>query len=305
MQVNTNKLKEEIVKYYKTIDDYNNCMNNLYNVFEQSSLYWKDGTSAFFFDDIQKEKIAVFVTKDELEDIYKIYNYLIDEYSSFGGKIKFDLKKLNNIKYKFNDLIDAFDGALEHFNALNLGFNPIEKHEIINQKQIILRTKNNLVTLKNNIINTYEKITKIENEILKRLSKIEVLMIKETDKNYFDINYINKDIDIIILDAPQIEKTIEKVYLYVRDYAIIISEIKSIMSNINHYYVTDNTSKLSFICDDCYENLEKVGINCTNSISVYEQLLDVYSNVKNETIEEFKKLESNAYDIVNKSGDDS
>ena len=197
MQVNTNKLKEEIVKYYKTIDDYNNCMNNLYNVFEQSSLYWKDGTSAFFFDDIQKEKIAVFVTKDELEDIYKIYNYLIDEYSSFGGKIKFDLKKLNNIKYKFNDLIDAFDGALEHFNALNLGFNPIEKHEIINQKQIILRTKNNLVTLKNNIINTYEKITKIENEILKRLSKIEVLMIKETDKNYFDINYINKDIDII------------------------------------------------------------------------------------------------------------
>ncbi len=179
MEINIEKLKNEIEQYNKIIDNYENLYLNLYNELSNCTFYWQDEKSISFFDSIAKEKLEIKNAINELNGLCSIYDYIIKKYNIIGNKISFDLNKKDKIISKINNFIDKTHTIYNKYNSINLSHYPSEARYLYIQMNKLKEVENDLIKLKNTINNIFISIEEIEKEVNLKIETLSVKTIKE------------------------------------------------------------------------------------------------------------------------------
>ena len=182
MKVNVNNLKNEISALNKLLDDYEENYLNYYNVLSSFSFYWNDARSKIFFASLPKEKMQCANLLDELKDLKGVYSYIADKYSALGNKISANLNARNKVLRYFNNYIDKLDRIINRFDYLDLSFCSTGIYNSIrNRRNELSNMRERAKTARNKVDNIFDKIDRIETEIKKKIRRVNVSVIRETD----------------------------------------------------------------------------------------------------------------------------
>ena len=179
MFINSEKLSIELKKLLSLIDKYNDIYINYYNTLNESSTYWSSPLSVRFFSDTSIEKNNVEMTIANLKNLSSIYNYMVEEYSEIGKKIRYDLSYENSLNQLFNKYIEKIDSTLILYRNLSL---ETEDVEIINkQMEALKNNKKRIIDIKNYYNELFNKLKEIEIEVKNKLLTLDIKYIKEND----------------------------------------------------------------------------------------------------------------------------
>ena len=185
MEVNVEKLQAKVNQYKKKIRDYESCMQNLYNDFNQTSIYWKGSYCDRFLDSISAEKKDIFNVISDLNAIGDIYDFIIQKYSAFGQRIKYDLNKVSDINMAFDQLLSGLDDVIRKYDNLNLDFYPSERGLILQERAKLQYVRQDIQSLKEKINGKFAKIAEIETAVSSKISNIDIEFISEKDGSNF------------------------------------------------------------------------------------------------------------------------
>ena len=179
MFINNEKLSLEEKKLSSLIDKYNDIILYYYNSLNESSVYWSSPLSVRFFSDVEQEKNKLDITIAELKSLDSIYLYMVEVYSEFGKKIKYDLDNEEKVIRSFNKYIEKVDSLLLLYKQME---NDIKDYEIVQQHiETINKNKNKILEIKEFYINTFNKLREIDAEIKSKISNFKIEYIKETE----------------------------------------------------------------------------------------------------------------------------
>ena len=185
MIVHVDKIKVELDKYNNLINKYENAYLNLYHELNSASLYWNDGHSAKFFDNVEVEKNKVSNGILELKSVRDIYFYIVESYEKLGNRISFDLKYQDSIISSFNKYIDKLDEIINLYNNLDLTFCAEEANLLKTELEKLGHMKYSVTAIKNKVRKIFLQIEEIEKEVKFRISKIDIEIIKKKEINDF------------------------------------------------------------------------------------------------------------------------
>lgn len=181
MDINIEKLKGDLRELNNLIEDYESIYYNLYNELSNCSIFWKDNNSNIFFDNVSKEKLAVNEVITEFKQITDLYNYLVNKYSEFGNKIKFNIKLKNDILSEFDNYLNNIYDILDDFKNLTFRFDSTISDNIYKDMDKLVDITNILVGLKSRIKKHFNEFEEIEKEVSLKISKINIDILKETE----------------------------------------------------------------------------------------------------------------------------
>lgn len=298
MYINVAKFKTEKIQFDALIKKYDDSLRSLYYNFEQSSNYWVDGRAVYFYDDLYNEKKGVLQTLDNIFLLNDIYNCIIENYSSFGKKLKVNANSKNKVINSFDKLINDLNMLLEKYNNVKHNYDLPESSIIINQKQIIIKVKNNLENLKDKLLNFYIEIEEIENNIFSKINNILITDIKDNYRNYFSEKFQTSNISKAYINEESIKQTIETSNMYIKDESLYIFNFKEIFEQLAYFYVTNNSKELNSLNEKIIDNINTIFINSNNDINVFKKLLDSYKNIVAEYKDDLKEIANVKKDIL-------
>ena len=185
MIVHVDKIRVELDKYNNLITKYENAYLNLYHELNSASLYWNDGNSPKFFENVDSEKNKVSNSILELKSVRDVYFYIAESYEKLGNRISFDLKYQDSIINKFNLYIDKLDKIITLYNELDLTFCAEEANLLRTELDKLDHMKYSVTALKEKVRKIFMQIEEIEKEVHSRLSKIDIEIIKKKEINEF------------------------------------------------------------------------------------------------------------------------
>ena len=185
MNVNTNRLKDNIDKFNIELNNYNNTELNYYNELNNSSSYGNSTMIRKYYSNVNKERILIDDFIEELNELKNIYDYIYTSYSNIGNNIEFDLNNDTLLFNKINIINNKINNIKRSINFISLSTYPEITREINN---IILRLNDmqkNLNIIENHYKSTINKINEIEKQTKIRLNKLDFELIQEIDLNEF------------------------------------------------------------------------------------------------------------------------
>lgn len=186
MEIKVSDIKQEIDSLSGLIEDYELTYLNLYNVVNNMSFSWEDHYADLFFTDVEKEKIKVANTVDEIKKIKDIYIYLVNKYNTLGNKIIFELKNKDYVLKKIDSCLSQFDSIIKSYQGLDL--NEISggiRNSIANELSKIKENKKRLEKYKTEVKNIITYIEETERNINLKISSIKIEIIKEQNIEEF------------------------------------------------------------------------------------------------------------------------
>lgn len=177
MEINVSKIEPEVMRLHALINDYIDNYSKMYGILSDITYYWHDINCKRFLNNLSKEKLLIFQNIKELNDTYKIYSYMISEYSKIGKKIKVNLGNKEKVNTTLNKYIINIKSIIDVYNSLNLQY--YNDLRIYNQKQKFIDMKSNIEKRKKDIMDLFSKVENIEKKINNDLSKIELKKITE------------------------------------------------------------------------------------------------------------------------------
>ena len=180
MKISVKEVKNLNEKLKTSISSYENKYNEYYNYLNQTSLDWYDKKSLNYFQTIEEDKKNDYNTLQELNSIYKIYEYLLNNYEDIGNDIYYDETKKDEIINLLNDIIKETSTIINKYNNIGI-FNYSERSMLYYQKNIFMKILEKGKKIKSQIEKNIYKIEKIENKVEEDFNKITITPIKEKD----------------------------------------------------------------------------------------------------------------------------
>lgn len=181
MEINVDKLKNELSKLNKLVEEYEDVYLNMYNELLHASSNWQDECSLRFFENVKLEKTKVKITLDETKEIRDIYTYLIDKYEDVGNKIHVILNNKDKINNKFNNYVNKIDDLIRNYKNLDTSFCSYERKMLANEQRKIVDMRNKTVEIKEKYSQIFQEIDEIEKETAQKLSKINIEILKQSN----------------------------------------------------------------------------------------------------------------------------
>lgn len=171
MEINVAKIKDEILNLDHLINEYENNYLSLYNELFSFSFYWKSPVSERFFDEKQKEKLALSEFIGELNSYKEIYEFIQIHYGLIGEKVLFDVDKLDSTYTKISEFYLSLKRVVDSLTLFGQ-----ENPKVLSLLDINLKKFKEELLLFEDFRKKYsEKISLIkegEKEVRYRLSKI-------------------------------------------------------------------------------------------------------------------------------------
>lgn len=172
ISVNVVEIEKDLIRLNKLLNEYETTYQTLFNELNSSSFFWKDGYSEKFMQVLPKERAKITSNYANMVDLRNIYSYIMEQYGSIGDKIAINEDYRGNILEKFNKLISELSSIISQYNHLNTSFCPTERTIINSEKSRWTKVYNQLNAEKEIIKELFDKIEKIEFQIITKLSKI-------------------------------------------------------------------------------------------------------------------------------------
>ncbi|MBR1376443.1 MAG: hypothetical protein IJ565_01380 [Bacilli bacterium] len=185
-EIKVDKLKDEVVKLNKLIDDYEDNYLNMYHEIMNSNSDWIDGNSITFFSekDLEKQKRELGV--DELKNVSNIYQYIASSYETLANNIKYDLDKKNTINSEINEYIKKINSIIRDYSNLSTKYVDSSIRIAINNEITKLRkTKSKAKILRNTLEEIFNNIEEIEKNVNSKISQIKIDIITQNNPERF------------------------------------------------------------------------------------------------------------------------
>ena len=179
MVVHVDKVRVELDKYNNLINKYENAYLNLYHELRNASIYWNDGNSINYFDNIDLEKNKISNGILELKSVRDIYFFIAESYEKIGNRIFFDLKYQDVIINKFNMYINKLNKIINLYKNLDLSFCAEEAILLCSELDKLDHMKVSVVAVKEKVRSIFVQIEEIEKEVRLRISKIDIEILKK------------------------------------------------------------------------------------------------------------------------------
>ena len=262
MQINTKKIEENINILNTYINNYDEIELNLYNNIKNLSIDWNDAYTSSFLNEIKKEKFLIDKLISNLKKYKKIYNYLLENYKKYGSKIKINLDSETKITEQLDEYSNNSDKVLNKYLTQDISFCDTELIDIEYELKKLEEHKKNANELAKKIKKIYKISKNTEENITNMLSKIEVPVIIEKD-------YYNLDREDILEDQGVndiIDKTIDKIKLYIDEEITKIESIISIFKELKPLYKSVNDKKIEEIQNDFEIEMKQINHNHENVV---------------------------------------
>lgn len=270
MKINIEKLKINIDKYNNLLEEYENTYLNFYYEAEANNQYWYNSTANYFFALIEEEKKENKIFYEELYSLKLVFDYLIDNYQTYGKKITLDLEnkdiiinKLNN--YKINDI----SNLLNDIDIIN-----IEK-----SKTKLKNIDKNILEYKETFKKTCNNIEKIEEKIKLKLSKITISPIEENSP----VSHQLGSTEEVFINVDKLENSIKKLEMYQNEEAIILESFKETFKDVNYNYITNNKDTLENLELEILSKYKIILNNHNNNIKLLNDNIDKTKSGINKT----------------------
>lgn len=159
MEVDITKMKEKTKELSKIVKDYDEYTTITYNFLNSTSNYWIDEKSQNFYNSISKNHIEIEENITNLKKLEKLFKYMIEKYSKYGKKIKYDINSKSTIENSINEVENKAQ------NLIRLLQNQETNKKQKNLQETIEQTRKKII----NMINDLEET---EIEIKSKISKI-------------------------------------------------------------------------------------------------------------------------------------
>ena len=177
MFVNVEELSDKINKFNSLIEKYEEIYLNIYNTFDESSVFWESKKSNDFYSVVNQEKNQVSLFIEDLKMYNQIYLFLINKYKSIGNKIYYDFSVEKNVLTTIEKYINKYDSIIINVKLLGEEYSDI-KNKLLYNKKI-------LVEYRKNFIDILEDIQNINEGLKHKLSEFKIEHIKENDIQQF------------------------------------------------------------------------------------------------------------------------
>lgn len=184
MEINVVKLKECVRDYSSKITKYEECILNIYNLFNQVSSSWKGAYANSFIENIESQKKEIKDIISILGNIRDLYKYIVDSYESFGNKIYCDTNKKNSSDSEINKVIYDLNKLQLTLNNCPINDSSFMEKNIRNRNNVVA-TKRDANATKNSINKMFNKTLEIEKNVGYKISKINVNYISQIDMDEF------------------------------------------------------------------------------------------------------------------------
>ena len=181
MEIRVDSLKDTTNKLNHLIEDYEAIYLNFYNQISFATSFWNDSHSVAYFQEIERQKLKIKTTIQEMKDVKDVYTYLFQKYQNLGNKIVCYLDKQDETIHSFNQYIEKLNFIIQLYNNLNLSFCTREARCIRSERSRLIAMRNKMETVRDETKKTFNTIREIEHEVNYRISKITIEVMKEMD----------------------------------------------------------------------------------------------------------------------------
>lgn len=174
IEVRVKELETIVNKYNCILDQINENNTNLFGCFTDISKYWNDDRKINLYTSYKLEKNRIIKLTDNIKEVKEVYEYLYNEYSTFGEVIKCNLDSKDNIIYKLDKIINQIQNLIYQYDNLGDISSYYNSHKIYTQKSKLLDILDTYKTIKSKITADYDSIKEIETEAQDKLNKISI-----------------------------------------------------------------------------------------------------------------------------------
>ena len=179
MQVNVSLLKDNLNKLNSEISEYENIYLNLYNELNFSHSYANSNKFTMFYDAVDQEKNKVNIFIQDLNELVRIYDYIVSNYSKIGNKVNFNL---DNASYVFNQITTIKNKINSIKRRVQSLYSYYEVREILNDINYKINSiEVSIRTIENDYRRTINKISDVEKNTANMIRKFDINVETETD----------------------------------------------------------------------------------------------------------------------------
>ena len=167
------KLKEKTNLYEKNIGDY-------YKYIEQVRYDWYDDNSERYYQDVPNDRNNDYSIIEEIKNITKIYDYLINNYKTIGNIIEYNPAKKDDIINTLDDMISTTNRIINNYDNINI-YSYAERNRLYNQEKSFQDLKIKIKELKKELKKDMNKIDEIENNSKDKFKGIKIDKVNSKD----------------------------------------------------------------------------------------------------------------------------
>ena len=177
MIINVKNIEKNINDLNKLVAIYENNLLNYHNIFSEINKFWIGDKAIRFFDKTNIEQQKINNNIHELKSLISIYQYIVNEYRNIGNNIIIDLRKKDLVNANFDEIIGNIRKIISLYNNIPAVYTNL----IYNQKKYFIDLVEIFEYLKKRYNAILDEIYIIESNVKVKISKINIVLIKESD----------------------------------------------------------------------------------------------------------------------------
>lgn len=174
MKVNVENLKNDIRRFNKFLEEYDEIHLRMYHEFFSSTSFWNDPHAISYFKEIDIEKKDASTMVMELTSLKDLYEYLIESYEKIGKTIEWNLNYKRKIIKSLEAYIEKLKQILKKYDNLKLTNLDDIRELIETDKQKIVSNLNMTTNYLEQAQKNYNELTRIETEVKFKVSKLRI-----------------------------------------------------------------------------------------------------------------------------------
>ena len=177
MKIVVDDIKKSINNLSNYIDIYENNYLNMNNLFSEIKGYWIGENSILFFNKTDYEQKNIYNNINEIKELLNVYKYIANVYSNFGNEIVSNVEKEEYLATYFNVYLSLIDQIVILYSSIPANYSYL----IEDQKSYFINLKRKIINIKNSVKSSCNQISRVEEIIENKVSKIKIDVLKESD----------------------------------------------------------------------------------------------------------------------------
>ncbi len=184
IEIDTTKLKNELVRMETLLDEYEDIELNLFNQLNTALIDWQDGNSRTFERQVDLDRKETDLYMRSMRSKKEIFDYVYDKYRELGHRITIDLNGKTSVLGAIDACYDTVIDLERRLNQLDSSFDRTISEYAYTSKNKMRSIKANLSEMRTAVKKIYARVEDIEESVENRIKKLEEIKINDFDFSF-------------------------------------------------------------------------------------------------------------------------